>query len=254
MSGLLKQFSYSIFYLLILSGIGAGVYFWFLRPTPTCFDNKLNQGEEEADCGGPCVSCALKKIKPLEILPSQIFEVSAAATTALVQIRNPNSTHGAAGFKYALNFYDVSNNTILSLNDASFIYPDETRTLIFPNLEVAFSKIIRIDFMPSEINWVPASVFPRPEIEVSTESIKLVKGQVVIDGRAKNKGPAVIAKAVIGAAIMNKSGLFVDASRTVLDGISPFGSATFRIFIPVTAAESKTLDLTKTKLSVEAAR
>lgn len=253
-SRFLKKFLYGALYLLILSAIGAGIYFRFLRPTPTCFDNTLNQGEQEIDCGGPCASCALKALKPPKVLLSQIFQVSDAATTALVQIQNPNPTYGASRFNYSLIFYDAAGKTIFSVNDVSFIYPGETRTLVFPNLEVAFSRIAHIDFALSAINWVPGTALARPEVEAAYSGAKLEKNQVSIDGIARNKGSAAIAAAAISAVIVDKNGFYINASRTVVNGISPYGSATFKIFIPVAPAEAKRLDLAKTKLSVEAAR
>src|SRR3990167_7740487 len=79
----LKQFVYGLLYLILFFAASFLIYFLIFKPAPTCFDNKLNHGEEEVDCGGPCPSCELKRLEPLKISPVIILESGEDLITAI---------------------------------------------------------------------------------------------------------------------------------------------------------------------------
>jgi len=47
-----KKFIYGVFFLAVFGLIVWGFYEIVLKPTPTCFEQIKNQGEEDVDCGG----------------------------------------------------------------------------------------------------------------------------------------------------------------------------------------------------------
>ena len=76
-SRFLKQFIYGVLYLGILSGLSYGVYAFVVRQ-PNCTDGRQNQGESGIDCGGPCTSCELRQLKPIEIRSARVFTAEQA--------------------------------------------------------------------------------------------------------------------------------------------------------------------------------
>src|SRR3989338_621793 len=99
---IIKQFIYGIFFIGIMSSLFFGAYFLFFSSPTSCFDNRLNQGEEKTDCGGSCVSCAIKNAHILETKLINIFPVE-SGVVALIEIKNPNTTVGAEKFIYSIS-------------------------------------------------------------------------------------------------------------------------------------------------------
>src|SRR3989344_1458963 len=94
-----KQVLYGAIYIAIIGGIIAGFYFYF-REAPTCFDNRKNQGEQEVDCGGPCESCEIGKLKEIEVENAQAIFVAENLVSLSAEVTNPNSLFGAEALHY----------------------------------------------------------------------------------------------------------------------------------------------------------
>ena len=92
-----KQFIYLLFYVLCWSAVIAGIYFLFLKPAPSCFDNKQNQGEEGIDCGGPCSKvCIPQAIKTITVVNRVVWlEASPNNYVAFAEVKNDNSDFAA---------------------------------------------------------------------------------------------------------------------------------------------------------------
>lgn len=134
-----------------------------LTPQPTCFDNRKNQNEEDVDCGGPCVSCALKHQEPLELSWSpRFFLVGDHQYDFVAEIRNPNLALGGT-FLYTFKIFDNTGFLLAERKGRSFMYPGETahliensfvteRTIDHVNLEIlgttfTFSKDVEPDLI-----------------------------------------------------------------------------------------------------------
>lgn len=252
---LAKQLIYGFFYLLILAGLIAGVYFEFLKSAPNCFDGKLNQDEAEIDCGGPnCADCALKRLKPLKVLPIQIFELGEKSVTALIEIRNPNLNYGASKFIYDLNFYDNSGNILETITDESFIYAGEIKNIVLAPLEVDFRLVGKSELIPRDFIWQKPEVFERPETNAREIITKVESAGIAVQGVVQNKNSYFIDKAVVSAVIFGNSGLPLGASKTFVADLKPFEDRFFRIFIPASPDDLKNLDTKLTRVYIESRR
>lgn len=250
-----KQIIYGFFYLLILIGIGAGIYFGFLKPAPSCIDGRLNQEEIEVDCGGPnCADCALKRLQPLKVLPIQAFPLGDQGVTALIEIQNLNLNYGASKFIYDLDFYDASGNIFHSITDESFIYAGEIKNLVLAPLEVDYNSIDRIELIPRDFVWQKPEVFERPETAAREVLTKTEAVGVVVQGVAQNKNSYFIDRAIISAVIFDNLGLPIGASKTFVADLKPFEDRFFRIFIPASKDELKDVDTKLTRVYIEARR
>ena len=126
----IKQLIFGVFYLILFSAIGYGLYFLAWRPASSCFDNRQNQGEEEIDCGGPCQPCALKNLKPIDIFSQpQLLEIDGQTGALHFQLKNSNDA-GADRFSYSVDFYDAGGEKIQSLSNDSFIYARQVKTIV----------------------------------------------------------------------------------------------------------------------------
>jgi len=152
---LFKQLIIALIFLMILAGLGTGIFF-ALRPQPTCFDNKQNQGEEGVDCGGPCaLSCEVKTLSPLTL--SKVYSFLYQNRIDLVaQIFNPNENWGVKSFKYKFILYGDFGQ-IQEVGGSDFILPKESKLIVVPAiiLNLVNNKINKIDFFfdDKNINW-----------------------------------------------------------------------------------------------------
>lgn len=249
---LIKQIIYGSFYFIIIFGFIYIIYFFVLKPIPSCFDGKKNQSEEGIDCGGPCPPCELKELKLIQILPVGIVSLD-GKTSALIELRNPNINWGADKFYYELNFYDSAGEKIFSLSKDSFIYPGEVKYIAEINLDVDYQKISRSEFtIINEPSWKPASEFPLPKISsprgISTEYNQKEK-KIIISGIWTNENPFSVSEAVIIGVLWDNLGRRVGISKTLLSGIKPREQKAFRIIL--TTKDLINFDPSATEVFVE---
>ena len=219
----------------------------------TCFDGKQNQREEAADCGGPCVSCEIKRLRPIEG-QVKIFGID-GNTNAVLVLSNPNINYGAAVLRYTVNFKSQAGETTLSLTRNSFLYPAEFQKMIVePNLRLRVGDIEGDpELLIEVINWRPAAEFIQPKTQTRQVEMQLAGNQVNISGLMGNRESFEFSRAVINALIVNKiTRVPVGASKTVLLDIKPFEERAFKISALInTPLKVSDLELI---LSVEAQR
>lgn len=237
MSRIIRQIIYGIFYLALFAGIGYGGYLLVGGLTPSCFDNRLNQREEQIDCGGPCVSCALKNLQPLRT-QIQTFGTD-GSTSVLITLTNPNLTHGARVFTYKMNFYDASKKPIFSLAKESFIYPAEAQKFILePNLKVNFSDISgEPEFVLENLDWRPIEEFSEPKTQIRQTKTEISGRQITVSGLLSNRDPFALSRASVGVLLYKnlpeERSELVGISKTVLQDLKPFEERAFKIIVPV---------------------
>lgn len=238
MSRLIKQIIFGVFYLVIFGGIGYGVYFLAQQASPTCFDNRKNQGEEAIDCGGPCESCAIKNLAAISH-SAEYFGLN-GSTNVVINFSNPNIEYGAESFTYTLNIYNQNKEKIFSLAKPSFIYPAQVqKTIIEPNLKLD-SRLIsgQPEVIVSNLKWRPAAEFSEPQTQIRQIKNELSNQLVTVSGLLVNREAGGLSRAVVGALIYKKSSdgqnKLVGVSKTVLQALKPFEERAFKILAPIT--------------------
>ena len=135
-----KQIFYISAYFLIMVVVALLIYVVFLKPTPTCFDNKLNQNESGVDCGGLCISCELKS-DPIKLNSAAALEKK-EVVIVFASLRNESVNFGSSNFQYNLALKDFSGQIIHQIDSASFIYPGQAdKTIIFFINKVNYKNI-----------------------------------------------------------------------------------------------------------------
>lgn len=234
MNRTIKQLIYGGLYLVIIVLIGWGAYV-AVKPAPTCTDGKLNQRETEIDCGGPCESCEIRRLKPLEALPGIFFDVE-GALTALYEFRNPNTTYGASQFFYTVTLYGASGETLEEFSRNSFIYPGEIKYIFETGYRTLPQEVDRIQVVidPVRIAWEPLTVFPLPRTQVRNVQVVFdsVMREAVLTGTLTNTNSYPASRVTVVGSVRSSLGVPAAASRTIIQDVLPQEERSFRIVIP----------------------
>ena len=249
-----KQTVYGIFYLAVLGGIIAGIYFLFLRPAPSCFDGIQNEGEQGVDCGGPCAKAGLPSgTQPITATgPIFIFSPIAGHASVLVQVENANAGLAASSFDYAITLYGADGSTtVASFAGNSFAYADETKYLILPNEPVSASTS-RADFAVSNVQWISASLMGQPPQFAFTNVTDAVdaNGYVDVSGNITDRDVASFNDILIAAVFKTAAGTPIGASQTQINSLTPGATQNFSISYPMIPNE----DIAATELEAYAGR
>ncbi len=237
MSRFAKQLVYGFFYLVILAGLGYLGYITVRETAPSCFDGRLNQNEEEVDCGGPCESCAIRKLLPLQT-KVEYFGVG-ENTTVILTLSNPNLEYGADSFSYTLSFPGNGGAKIFSLVKESFIYPAEAQKVIIePNLKFNSRSVVgQPELTISNIVWKPLREFSEPQIQTRQLKTEVQGSQVTVSGLLVNRESLSFSRAGVGVLVFqqlsDESSRLVGASKTILQNLQPFEERAFKIIIPL---------------------
>lgn len=254
MNRAVKQLIYGSLYVVILVGIGWGVWAG-AKPAATCTDGRLNQGEAEVDCDGPCAPCAIRRLRPIEAGGETLFRVGDAATL-LFEFRNPNATYGAARLSYTVNLMDAAGAPVRSFTRPTTLYPTEIRQVFEPELGVPFSAIARaaVAVDPASISWEPLASFPLPRTMIRSVSVEqdVSLRRAIVTATLSNENPFPLRRAVVVAMVVGAFGTPLAASETLLLDLAPGEERAFRIAIPEVPIEGVTSrDI---RFSVEASR
>src|SRR5258708_7203484 len=133
-----KQLIYLLFFALCWTALIAGIYFLFLKPAPSCYDGKQNQGEEGVDCGGPCATvCIPSSIKSISVVDRVVWLKTADNRYVIfAAVKNENATFAARSFGYTFKAYDAGGNLIQTASGDSYIYAGDVRYLFLPNVSI----------------------------------------------------------------------------------------------------------------------
>lgn len=249
---LLKQIIYGAVYLAVFIGLVWLVYSLEFKTAPTCFDNDKNGDETGVDCGGSCVSCEIKNLKPLSIGPA-ILLGSGRDFSAVALVKNPNSGFGTNSFDYEARFYDGSGVLLKSVRGTEFIYSGETKNVIEAGAKIVEGIPMRAEMEllnAGDISWLKAADFSEPAHELKETAAYYENGQMAISGYVANMTNFAFSRVVVSAFAFDNSGIKIGASKYEISNLKPFGAAGFKISIPIDKALSGALDFEASKQSI----
>lgn len=230
---LVKQILYGAGYLTFFFLVVFFVYLIWLKPAPTCFDNKQNQGETGIDCGGPCSPCEIKTLLPIEAVEIKKF-AGDGQTILVAEIKNPN-LNWAASFSYAFNVLGEKGAGVKTLTKDSYIYAGEIKYL-FETAEVNPQSITDIKISFSDVSWKTEEEFPKPEIQIRGLKTEMAGQEevanIVVSGFIANNNAFNLSKVRIIAFLLNRTGVQIGASKTELENIRAFEEKSFKINFP----------------------
>jgi len=120
-----------------------GIYILFNLPEPSCFDGKLNQDEEDVDCGGVCEPC-ISNPKEIVVLWNRVFEMEEGVYEAGALVENPNLFYGMPVLKYTFKLFDA-NNILVSVKEGhTFLNPREKFIILTPPVNTGQRRPVRV--------------------------------------------------------------------------------------------------------------
>lgn len=228
-----KKFNYGIVFLLILVVI-AFPFWFFSRPAPTCEDKKLNQGEEEIDCGGPCIPCAIKNLKPVQAAAE--LQVLSGATNVIIEFSNPNIFYGPKTFRYTLTLKGASGMTLYEETNEGFLYPaEQNRVIIHANLPVDAELLSgQPEVVVSNENWQLLEDFSQPEALLRETQVAIARGgdDAQVSAVVVNNNPFPLSRVDVSVILHDSRGRTVGLSKTVVRDVPAFGDRFFKLAVP----------------------
>lgn len=245
----LKQILYGAFYIFIAAIFVFALYIYF-GAEPTCFDNRKNQGEEDVDCGGPCQSCEIKRLLPLQISRERILPVSQSSVSLSAEVRNPNFTFGLERFSYRWEIYDPSGNLLQTLTAESFIYPNEVKYLIVPEVNIAASAVGSVKLISGDQHWLPAASFPLPRLESIRVRTAVSENRLETTGAIVNNEAFHLRRLRVIGVLFDSSGQELAVSATELRDVRAFEERFFSLVFP-RSIDPAAVDFSKTRVFAE---
>lgn len=243
-----KQAVYGALFLTVLFVLFISLFIDFY-PKTTCFDGIQNQGEENIDCGGPCVSCELKGleivVEPIKFFPIGDYRVNLAA-----RIKNP-SVNYAARLNYAIHIFNRFGLRVDVAEGTTFILPAETKYLLAPAISVTYRDISDIDFIIRKIDWQAGENLQVPEIAIENVKTTVDERHIEVVGQVYHRSAGVIRRLLVAALFLNDRGDLIHFSTTRLDNIASFSSRNFEIILPLQYFEEKNINPRLTEVIVQ---
>ncbi|MBI4708755.1 MAG: hypothetical protein HY764_00950 [Candidatus Portnoybacteria bacterium] len=206
--------------IVILCLIIVGVIFYFSsRPQPNCFDGIRNQGEQEIDCGGPCISCEVLTLKDIQIDLTQAIKSREGVYDLVAKVKNPNPNFGVPYFKYRFDLKDKNGQIVISKEGASFILPNSSRYIIENNIvsseEVASAKleIEKID----KNSWQQLRDYQSPDLYINDKNLRIDNASAFLaeaTGVVENRTSFDLDKVYVDIVIFNQAGKAIAVSNT----------------------------------------
>lgn len=138
-------------------------------PRATCFDNTKNQREEDIDCGGSCIPCALKHPQDMAVFWVRFVEVRENTYDVAAEVRNSNIKLGAPDFEYDFRFYDDAGVLVAERAGHSFIFPGETIHLLEASVETQ-RTLKQVTLTIKNVNWLFTDRLP-PDVVLGDKQL-----------------------------------------------------------------------------------
>ena len=218
MSRTLKRFFIIGVYLLIAGAIVFLITRKYVAE-PTCFDGKMNQNEEDIDCGGSCEKC-LEKIKTKDIVIEDYHVIFSSYNSydVLIEIKNPNERYGSPNFKYLIELKNESGEVVVSYEGESFILPTESKYLVELGL-VAGDKITSASVRIGKTEWDNFVDFEVPKVKIHNQKFGLLENENRVNyaeafGLMINDSPFDFNKININVVIRDSRGTPIAVNKT----------------------------------------
>ncbi len=128
-----RQLSILALLLFVAGLISVGIYVRY-KPSLSCSDGVLNQGERGVDCGGPCARVCSDEVTTLTVEWARAFRVVDGHYDVIAKVRNENNHIGVPVLSYTAEIFDAENISISKRSGSTFVNSDETFYLFEGNL------------------------------------------------------------------------------------------------------------------------
>ncbi len=197
------------------------LYVALFTNAPTCFDGKLNEGEQGVDCGGACALLCREQTRSPVVLWSRVFEVAPGTYTAAAYVQNPNPGAAAKRVAYSFQLFDQENLLVSEREGVIDIPPLLTVPFVDPNISVGTRTVARALFAFSEEPvWYRTGSLPTFRVgnqELAADASRL--SATVTNETTENADRVTVA-----AVLFDGQGVARAASKSVITRIPRKGS------------------------------
>lgn len=249
-----KKIVFGIAWNLLFLAVAVAVYLIWFKPVPTCFDSRRNQGEQETDCGGPCVSCEMKNLQSLNVFEApRAYSLSSGRAVLFGQVANPNAGFGADPFTYEFVVSDLSGKVRERLPGSDKVFPFETRIVLSFSATTPFVEIGSVALVARNPSWKSSRDITRPSLQVLSGTRTRFEGDSArVEGTVRNLGSERVDKVRIFAMLVDRSGNYLFPAQTVVSLVPPFGDAPFVVTFPADPMLSFSTDPQGTRVFIQA--
>lgn len=239
-----KQLIYGALYIVIALVVCAVIYFLFIWPF---------LGAPAAVCTPS--TCAPTSTAPIATSTLLTFITSPGHNTFLAQVANGNTDFGAASFDYEIDFYDASDTIIQSIPGQSFIYPNQNKYIVVPNV-AAPASFDHLAFNVTSAEWLSSSTLGiDPSVAGGQFALQNVQSAmasttVSASGQLVNTTVASYGQVMVVVLFKDSNGNIIGASQTELDNIEAGESQDFSVIYPA----APNIDLALNQIIVYAIR
>jgi len=244
-----KQIIIGIIFILILVLIGTGVYFAWFKQVPTCTDGIKNQGEENVDCGGLCLSCEYRTIKDIEVQLVKFLPLKENRYDLMAKTSNPNSNYGLQKIKYVFKLYGAAGNLLKEQTGSNFILPKQNKYLVEGSV-AADGAVARVEFSiekPDITEWQKLKEGYNLDLYIQDRQFKSsddLFDAAQASGVIKNNSNFDFNTVYVSVILFNESKEIVGVNKTEAQTIPAGGERYFSVSWPASfGADVKSFDM-----------
>lgn len=211
-----KQLSIILVLAVVVGGVGA---FLFLKLyfVPGCFDNTRNQGEEDIDCGGPCISCAVRRAKPIEVFWARGVGIRPHVYDVAAFVENQNEVLVSPTVDYEFTLLNDAGEMVAQKTGRTFIFPQE-RTYVIESAVETTGEAKKVEFRVLNADW-RVSTAARPNLIVERRAYRVAHengtAQSIIDATILNRTALDFRQFEVRFAVFDQSGNLIGTNRVV---------------------------------------
>lgn len=214
-----------------------GIYFFFFRVTPTCFDSIQNQNEQGIDCGGRCTNACVEVVVGKEFQVEEVAFVAGGENQydVLGTIFNQNEGIGAPSFRYTFELKNSSGQVIGTQTGNGAILPRARKNLIALNIETR-EVPVSATLTFSDIIWERSTGYQEePIIRIYQQSYHQVIagfGFSEVYGLVSNESPYDFRSIIIQVILRDRTGKLLALNTTEMRTITSQESRDFKLVWP----------------------
>lgn len=189
------------------------ILIYIYAPRPTCEDNRKNQREEDVDCGGPCLPCALKHPEEMTVFWVRFVTTRENTYDVAAEVRNPNLKLGAYEFDYEFRLLDDQGVLVASRIGRSFLFPGQTAHLVETSAQT-LRALKRATLTIKKVNWLFTNEVP-PDVVIGDKRFKIdtVKKESSLSAVLANRSLLDFKEVFLTSLILDEQGNVLAANK-----------------------------------------
>ena len=214
------------------------IYLAFLKPGPSCFNNKRDQNETGVDCGGVCAPCELARLQPVKVNWVKYFPAAQNRITIAAELVNPNINFAFPSLPYELTIYGPFGVKIKTIEGDTFIYAGELKYLM-ESAAFDFKDITRIDINLGSPSWLLKSQFIKPSAEPIGIKTEITDEIISVSGFVANKQAVALRQVKVVVFLYDRFKQVLIIAQTTVSDIGGLKEKAFNLVLPSGALGSK---------------